>query len=449
MQPVPAFLMQSVGKKTKTVTKLVQSRSMFGMLVRAAGSGRLVQVQGTSLTWLQQLDRTTGECLLSAADQRDAVSPHASAFGFKVQVSTLDGAGSNHRCERAAHARRVEQGWLRFEWTCSVHKLANVHSHVFALADETIRGQIHLALSLNTGNNLTRFNKHLRAVVSEQVRIKRGTPPPECLHYKRQLLALAMARGSRMLARRLALWSLPNGDWTKREIDVWVPEGVDINRERIVAIVSHSLQKVVSGVRMTVYPRHRWTRSDEAFDQFLLLEGLHQLASQTWQRFQAECCDAKAKGWVRAADAHLDPGVPAEAPEQHAAHLGHGHAEPNLGGIPDAIGEQSGDGADFAAARLDNERHRQQASAWLQTKPFGTAAIVRQTMEPLSRLMRSHLELGSNAWERCERAKSAKAFFDDAPGQERTYPILELAKGVLEGACQQQLWLLMSSSQLW
>ena len=51
----------------------------------------------------------------------------------------------------------------------------------------------------------------------------------------------------------------------------------------------------------------------------------------------------------------------------------------------------------FEAARLENERHRREAQAWLNTEPLGPALILRRCMEPLRRLLRSHLEMGGTA----------------------------------------------------
>ena len=211
MQRLPAFLAQSCNRKSKTVIKLLQSSSRFGFLIKHPGSGRLVVLQGSSLTWLQHLDRTTSECLFGAEVLRSAHTANTSDFGFKVRMSVLDRGGSNDKSEREVLRQRGPE-WTRFPWTCCTHNVANVYTDVFSLVDSCIRGHVHFALSLNFGTNLTRFSKHLKLVVRDRLRIRRGNPPTDCIPYKQHLLRFCLARGTNLLQKKLALWALPNGD---------------------------------------------------------------------------------------------------------------------------------------------------------------------------------------------------------------------------------------------
>ena len=153
---------------------------------------------------------------------------------------------------------------------------------------------MHFARVLNEGTNLSKFNKHLRCIIKERLVIRRGTPPPSILPYKMQLLRLCLSRGPRLLQRKLALWTGPNGDWRSEDIEVWVLVGVPVNEGQIAEIVAQSLQCVVSSSRLQRYAASRVTGADLAMDQVILLERIHHLAPQTWSRFHAELFDVRA-----------------------------------------------------------------------------------------------------------------------------------------------------------
>ena len=125
-------------QKTATVCKILQPEQTFGVLVRGP-QGQLLRFVGTTLCWLQLVERTTGECLLEAQRLREAVTGQADLFKSKTRLTTLDGAPSNDRAERALLSSR-KHGWQRLALPCEVHRTATAHKRTFDLTADTIKG---------------------------------------------------------------------------------------------------------------------------------------------------------------------------------------------------------------------------------------------------------------------------------------------------------------------
>jgi len=100
LQETGLHCLQPAAAKPKAVSKLLQSESLFGLLVRGRDS-QLHSVIGTTSTWIQLLDRTTAECVAEADRRRSALTPAADKFRFQTRLVSVDADGSNLRAERA------------------------------------------------------------------------------------------------------------------------------------------------------------------------------------------------------------------------------------------------------------------------------------------------------------------------------------------------------------
>ncbi|CAK0788085.1 unnamed protein product [Prorocentrum cordatum] len=410
-------------KLERTVIKLLQSSSRFGYLLRT-NAGEYVGIVGASIAPLQWLDRNTGECLREADQRRTtAVGRAAKDFACKTRVSVLDGAGPDARCEAQVGVDRRGDGWGKIGFTCSTHCLANVFTHTFDLTGSDVSSQINFALAVNEGSGFSSFCRIFRAVVQRRIRIRRGRPPPEATPRKRHLLCLSLARGSRLIEKKTALHHLPNGDWRDREhVDIWIPEGIDIDESEIKKSVSEALEVVLLGARFTRWPRSRWAGSDVAMDEFILLDGIHGLGSAVWAIWAKEMARG-SKRRPRLGDGGALP----------AAAAGPAAADGGEGGAAEAAAASGGDGqghGDFNAKRLGNEYHRSTAEDWMDTSPLDRVVIIRQVLEPLRRTMDWHLEVGGKHWEIKQRGMVVQAESKGAASStSRTWPIVEAALG--------------------
>ena len=397
----------ATARKARGVKKLLQSEISWGFIVRDPSTGTFETVVGRSATWLQLLERNTGEVLLESARRRSTLTAASESFAHKVRMSQTDAHGGNLRCERGWEAEHGPS-WAHLGLTCSLHKIAAAHTKVFQeLMGNLVSGQINFALALNEGTGILRFKDLVRAYVFEKLDVLRGSPPPEAAAYKRHVLRLCLARGARMVEKRLALLTLPNGDWRLRDtVQVYVPAAAVVDRDALAETIASSLNEVLLPGRFTLYPRNRWTKADEALDQFCLLEAVHGLASAVFPPWRelATIKAAKAGGALRW-PAPI-PAVP-HGPAPQDPLIGHGDANHPEGAPPDGVHEVAvrlaeapdaperlapGPAAgadDMDSKREENERHRRAAQQWLNTSPLGAAFIVRQCIEPLRRLLKN------------------------------------------------------------
>ncbi|CAK0802980.1 unnamed protein product, partial [Prorocentrum cordatum] len=364
-------------KLERTAIKLLQSSSRFGYLLRT-NAGEYVCIVGAPIAPLQWLDRNAGECLREADQRRTtAVGRAAKDFACKTRVSVLDGAGPNARCEAQVGVDRRGDGWGKIGFTCSIHCLANVFTHTFDLTGSDVSGQINFALAVNEGSGFSSFCRIFRAVVQQRDR---------------------------------------------EHVDIWIPEGIDIDESEIKKSVSEALEVFLLGARFTRWPRSRWTGSGVAMDEFILLDGIHGLGSAVWAIWAKEMARGSKKR-PRLGDGGA---LPAAAAAPAAADGGEG-------GAAEAAAASGGDGqghGDFNAKRLENEYHRSTAGDWMDTSPLDRVVIIRQVLEPLRRTMDWHLEVGGKHWEIKQRGMVVQAESTGAASStSRTWPIVEAALG--------------------
>lgn len=410
------------------------------------------------LNWVQYLERCTAECLTEAMAQTTAIGPGSQGYKMKVRVCCEDQAKSNEKSAQGLLESRNASGddWERLHFHCEVHVMARCMSKVLGLVPETISGQIHYALSVNFGTNLTVWQQELRRVIRERVVVKHGEPPEDAIVFRKRLLQLCLSHGTRRIERLLALTALANGDWrNRREVEVYVPTGAAYSLERLSEVVAIGLAEALSSAKVTMFPRHRWTKADEAMGQVCLLEGVHGLGSATYPRFQA-----RLSGKVVAAD----PACQADVVEEDGAFgefEGPGFPQSPQGVAAEAdcaivpIIEQQPDASEAAgASAADNERHRSVARAWFDSQPFAECVLTRAVLEPLRTYLSAQLRMGSESWEREQQvlesspplAPTAGARDDRGGHAEwptRDFRVLNAAKGTLDDRFKQQTDLLL------
>ena len=154
-------------------------------------------------------------------------------FKLKTRLAALDQAKSNNRAEKWLCASRGSP-WARLALNCEIHQVAGISKTVFSMVEGTIEGQVNLSLALNHSTGMSVFAKLLRDHVMAKIVILRGAPSKEAECVRRQLMTLALSRGTRLVERRVSMRVLPNGDWRRRDrIEVWLPIGASCDELRV------------------------------------------------------------------------------------------------------------------------------------------------------------------------------------------------------------------------
>ena len=199
------------GARRKATAKLLQSDieyfSVFGV------GDTVFTFYGDVSTWVQKIDRNTGECYQEAELQRNTLPTYVALFDKRIRIANLDRHGANTRGERAVLAGRPED-WFWLHSTCKVHVQAGNFKHMFESPDieQVVSGQINFALSVNFGTHFERWQACVYRSALRRVTIKRGRPAPNHSEYKRALLRLCLSRGRGRMKKLLYLHTLPNGN---------------------------------------------------------------------------------------------------------------------------------------------------------------------------------------------------------------------------------------------
>lgn len=401
--------------------KLLQSEQKFGMLLRAPASGeaKFLTIVGSTVNWLQFLQRTTAECLKSASDKTCGVSTGVAPFPLKIRLVVEDQAASNERCERALQEERAaaDPSWVRLHFACQVHKTALVFKKCMNLVGPTISGQMHFALVVNFGTGIHTWREELADTIRERLDIRFGRPPPDSIEHKRQVLRLCLARGPRRVEKLMALHALPNGDWRNpARVECYLPVGATPDAAAIADIMARGIIRVAAASKFTIFPRHRWTRADEAMDQLILLEACHSLASVVfprWVRRVSQKSTAQQHPATSATSTGADRGNGPGLLPIMDAHCADGDGRAAVALAEGSAAQPPGIADDQANSRVpqsaaDNERHRSVAAAWLASKPLGHCLVTRLAMEPLREYLAKQLVFASDNWERKQEVIDAK-----------------------------------------
>lgn len=315
---------------------------------------------------------------------------------------------------------------------------------VFALCEEDIHGQIHWSLSLRFGTNMIRFGRLLEEYVKQKIVIRRGAPPAAAMAFKRHVLRLCLSHGPRLLARKLCLLQMANGDWRRKdEITVFLPDHAEYDANVVKATVAQAMRACLAGARPSTYPRHRWTGAEAAWSEWCLLEAVHGLGSAVWALY---CQGPQAVASSAAGGA--PGGGSALAPDMQLAIADDGSMLAVAPAFADGLADGSAATQSIDTARAQQDTHRREASLWLMSDRLAPSLIIRQTLEPLRQLLAEQLDLGSKAWHRRQERAEAQRLASCGEGS-REWPVTVACSGCMERRAQERMWMLLDDVRMW
>ena len=277
-----------VGERATTVSshgKLLQMESSYGLLLRI--NGKHCMVRGSILTHVMNLEACSARCLLAAQRQTSSISPACARFKKRTRASTTDRASANLLCEKAMANSLLGAAFQSIHLGCDVHVVSRIHSKVFSLVEPTVTGVLRHALSLQGGALMNLFRKALRMEIRSRggVTVRVGAVSREARQHRELMLRLFAARGRCIIPKRVLLMLLPNGDWRSRQVEVYVSHSSELTPQEAEKMLANGLVTALAGAQFEVYPRHRWTGADIAFDRCGLLEAVHGLGAGAYRQF--------------------------------------------------------------------------------------------------------------------------------------------------------------------
>ena len=434
----------SLGEQATTSSsagKILQSELRYGILLKSGDC--FFGIVGSQMCHLQLLERCTTKCMLSAQMALSAATPYCALFRHRLRLSTTDRHASNLACERVLSQNMGDSSFSLIHQTCDVHVVSRIHTRVFSMVQEHITGLLRHSLSLSVSANMNLFRRAIRLEIHRRggVKLIQGQPPLSAQQYRANCLRLFASRGRNVIARRLLLMLLPNGNWQNSQVQMYVPSDCDLSQEKAVAMVSNGLVTALAGHMFELYPRHRWCGADLAVDRCGLLECVHGLGSGAYARYMELLNEQSAGDGVAADDG--DPGAlpllplldgdPGRGDDQHREADGQ---------APSAEQEESQKGA------AANAKHRRVASAWWRSQPLPYLFAMRIIMEPLRQMMSTHLDLGGDEWAHRQCRQAAAGDASENPHHRRFRACIAASLEV-EKACLEQVGVLLSSARPW
>ena len=350
------------------------------------------------------MGRNSGEVLKQCLDDMCPVGDTCNQFQQRCRAVVVDQAGSNGLAEQGIWRNRSYL-WSSFVQSCGVHNVSGTHKKVFEmLTPDAVTGLIRTSLAVRQGGKFPVFRRAVLEVVKERLEVLRGEVSSEARQAREQLLSLFVGQHRNPLKSFLVLNTALNGDWrVPGRVQHYVPYGSPMpKREDIEGVIANALLIAALHHQPTIWPRHRWTGSEQAVSDIGIFLIMHSILLPIFERFSSLCGQQHRLG---AAGADIEEQVVEDMGDDTAPGIAlpvADNAEIVCANPAGAVGDQ-----ESHAAR--NSKTRSQALAWIASNPLGKVLVMKIALRPLCDLMHALLKHSGEEWEEEQRAKVASA----------------------------------------
>eukprot|EP00971_Amphidinium_carterae_P082016 1622490-Amphidinium_carterae.5 len=425
--------------KLRTKGKLMQLQSQYGFLVCAGEIPYLLF--GSTYHPLAALERTTSEVVYECLRRSDAVTRASERFQHRLRSTCVDKAKTNPLAEHNVPAAR-QTSFEEVLLPCDTHCIATSFKRTLEdLMPDDVSGLINLAVAVQESGKFAVFRSSLIHVIRQKkILVVAGTLSNDAKAYKSRLLETCIGRGNRALAKACLLELCCSGDWRNRNcIEVLVQLGHPIpNLELTRKEIEIGLLDVLLSSAPRVFPRSRWTGSEEAITAVLLLYGVHFLLEDVWAHFLSMV--EKGGGGV----SYAAPQDDLEAGQTNYDIL----QLVSASGLDGSAAQNINKGQTMAEL---NAKVRRAAQGWIQSKPFPRLLLMKEVVVPLTDLMRQQLYHSSWEFEKCQRAQLAKLLLSGQTpkADDRSYQLHIAAAMTQEVEFMNKLRSLLTSTEPW
>ena len=274
---------QSVGatRNAKGCAKVLQSYLVCAVLMFDTAAGLYVLFELEVPTWLQVIERTTTECMLSAWCALwtfSCVNLFLYLFPYIVELNALDRAASNKKFHKHQVATLSEISNIFTAW-CRTHCKHSVSGAMHALAKPLVSGVIALGMTEKPSGFVTYLQSTLAAFFEARVRWRNGVAPAtDGPIYEQRRASLDLMFGNaakRAKCQRSALrWSLTgsfmNGNYMKRLVDHFCTDRHCRDREECMWSFKNIVTPTLIHAALELFERHKWVDSDLTFEECLV-----------------------------------------------------------------------------------------------------------------------------------------------------------------------------------
>eukprot|EP00971_Amphidinium_carterae_P328414 6460284-Amphidinium_carterae.1 len=330
------------------------------------------------------------------------------------------------------------------------------------LVPAAVTSLIRLSLSLLDSGKMILFRKALAMEIeARELVIVQGSLSPAAAQHRQVLMALLIHRHPQALTRQVLLDLTANGDWrdSTKLIHV-VPIGRPVpEHQQLQKQFQHVLTQLFAGTNPVIFPRHRWTGSEESITYYSLLWFCHGLLLPTYRRILTLTSSNSSKptqatsgvvlGLAVERSLLLDDAVDGEMLVSAMS----SHEEEALVGNtawPDPSSFTATIEKEITQADV-NARNRSHSLAWLESKPEAELLIMQVVVQPLTDLLNKQLESAGATFTMVERAKVAIAMMSGQSNVDGTcgYQVLQAASGRFENEFLVQAHHLLEWKNVW
>eukprot|EP00971_Amphidinium_carterae_P352704 6492709-Amphidinium_carterae.4 len=389
------------GAKDDVVTKILQCKQAFAMLVKVGTS--YLHVHGNTICPLQALARTSAENLMYCLQRLGASSMWSESFAMKTRLACSDRAASNLRAEELlVHSRTA--GWALLSHHCEVHKTSStIKRSIEAMLPAEVKGMLHTALAMRQSASMTVFRDCLTRHICKKLKVLQGSLGADAVEYRKSMLNI-FCNGEDKLLERMILSTLPNGDWRHDTVEYYiVGDPSSANKTEVSGLLSNGLIYAMVRKKPVLFPRHRWTGADDSLDCLGLLAVCRNLLQATFVEFCKVMLGTRSGASTDEAHvqhAVVEAGFDDDDDDDDAMMTTHGsnqHVEGHAGAVqvepPHEQVEQ------FQSAE-QHARNRNVALHWITGSAHRDyLLIMRLAIAPLMDLLHSQFKVASDAWE--------------------------------------------------
>lgn len=466
LTPEEAVAANLLGSETDSnYAKVLQVQEDLGMLMHDPETNKYRWTWGPVPTLLYGLERTTGRhTFFALRDAVESISQYrdvSQTFPLNIRHTCSDKYTANFTAE--AYLSGWYSGSTLTHLFCDVHRLYSVTKACLSIADSDISGCLAWALGLGEPGIVPKMRQALSQILLSRLEVRYETRPEgPVTDYRKAVfdtfLPVKQVSASRRRLNRKrrfilnyyltgALWEntvvhhcpyscCSSGDATLKGIAVFVTW----------ALVPH---------RCPLFPRARWTRSDEAIDFLGLLCAVHNLleplttamtggpdkdltTADSDQQGAAEVLAALDQAqddnfdeWAElmreehgfptdhanAGDFHAEPRDSDYAfmePEPEQPEMQHEQQDPEQPQQADGEAEAANAAATVITNSKDDQwreekkKNKKKARAWSRTNPLPRLALMKEALSILMHLMFRFLNVSGQAWERRQRSRAAQ-----------------------------------------
>ena len=396
------------GKNDPVVSKLLQSRSRYGIAVET-DPGKYVLVLGDTLTNPQAMGRANASCLVACLLRAGTLPLAAQKFKVQCRATTSDKAGYNLLAENTLQQQRGCMLFLQASMRCA--PLGHMRRQDIGIAlRRDIQGPLRSALSVQVGTYMCTFRTALTQVIKTKLIFCKGILPGEALKYKEHVLDLFHATLSYRSKKVCLLMRVMNGDWRDHKHIQYYTDKVDSlqNKELVLQWMTSVLLEVYVSRKPFVYPRHRWTGSDRSIDWVGAMEICHGLFTATYTQF----LQLLAKPSTSRAS-HPPATVNLPVPEAEVDDGDHGFAPFPMAGDADLeVDETDYPDPDMPHAVVDHAallaKDRWHAQQWISGGILANLHIMRTVLEPMQEMLTAQFHLNSSEFELEQQAMACQ-----------------------------------------